>query len=74
MDAVVVGKLSEWEPIASVGLSMVDEDAEIFLYFLVNSFCLSVGLWVEGRGGVGSDVEHPVEFLHELGDELQASV
>ncbi len=74
MDVVVVCKLSKQEPVTPVGLSMVNEDAEIFFHFLVDVFCLSVCLRVEGSGGVWHDVEHSIQFLHELGDELRASV
>ncbi len=71
---VVVCKLCEREPIAPVGLSMIDKDPEVFFDLLIYSFSLSVGLWMEGHGRVRGDVEHSVEFLHELGDELWASV
>ncbi len=53
---------------------MVDKDAEILLHFLVDSFCLPISLWVEGCGGVRGNVKHSIKFLHELGDELQASI
>ncbi len=49
MDSIVVGEFSEWEPVAPVGLSVVNEDPEVFLDLLVNSSCLSVGLRVGMR-------------------------
>ncbi len=67
-------EFSKREPIAPVGLSMVDKDAEILLHFLVDLFCLPIGLWVEGCGGVRGNVEHLIKFLHEFGDELRASI
>ncbi len=66
VDAVVVRELSQWEPVAPVHLSMIDKDLEIFLNLLIDSFRLSVHLWVECRRRVQSDVKHPVQLLHEL--------
>lgn len=74
VNPVVVHKLSKQEPITPVGLLMVNEDAEVLLHFLVDSFCLSVSLGVEGHGGIGSDVEKSVQFFHKLGDKLGPSV
>ncbi len=74
MDPVVVRKLHEWEPIGQVILSIVNEDPEIFLDLLVNSFGLTVCLRMESGRCVGHDVEESIEFLHELGDKLRASV
>ncbi len=67
-------ELGKWEPVAPVGLLMVDEDTEVLLHFLVNPFGLSVCLWVEGGGCVRCNVEHSIELFHELGDELRAVV
>ncbi len=74
VDAVVVRKLSEREPVTPIHLLMVDKDSEVLLDLLVHSVCLSVGLGMEGRGSVWSDVEHLIEFLHELRDELGSPV
>ncbi len=74
VDAIVVRKLSEREPVSPICLSVIDKDLEVLLNLLVHLFGLSVGLWVEGRGGIRCNVEHPVKFLHELGDELWATV
>ena len=41
---------------------------------MIDSFGLSVGLWVEGCGHVWDDVEQSVQILHELEDELQSLV
>ncbi len=67
-------KLREREPVGPVILSIVNKDTEIFLDLLVNSFGLSVCLRMPGGRRVGHDVEESVEFLHELRDELRASV
>ncbi len=74
VDAVVVRELSEREPVAPICLSVVDKDSEVLLDLLVHSFRLSIGLWVKGGGCVRGNVKHSVEFLHELRDELWASV
>ncbi len=74
MNAIVVRELGKREPITPVGLLMVNEDAEVLLHFLVNPFSLSICLWVKGGGCVQCDVEHSVEFFHELGDELWSAV
>ncbi len=55
-----MGKLSEWEPITPVSLSVVNEDPEVLLDFLVNVFGLSIGLWVKHCGGIQRDVEHSI--------------
>lgn len=47
VDVVVVSELSEWEPVAPVGLSVVNKDAKILFDFLVNVLGLSIGLWVK---------------------------
>ncbi len=60
VDSVVMGEFCKREPVAPVGLLVVDEDTEILLNFLINLFCLAIRLWVEGCGCIGCDVEHPV--------------
>ncbi len=60
VNAIVVSELSEGEPVAPVGLSVINEDAKVLFDFLVNLFGLSIGLWVEGHGCVWGNVEHLV--------------
>ncbi len=67
-------KLREREPIGPVVLSIVNEDSEVLLDLLVNSFSLTICLGMEGGRCIGRDVEESVEFLHELGDKLRTSV
>ncbi len=74
VDTVVVCKLGEWEPVTPVSLSVINEDLEVLLDLLVNSFCLAIHLWVEDREGIPCNVEHPVKLLHELGDKLWSLV
>ncbi len=64
----------EGEPFGPVILKVVDEDPEILLNFLVDSFSLSICLWVVGSGYVCLDLEQVIEVFHELGDEHGASV
>ncbi len=74
MNTVVMCEFSKWEPVTPVGLSVVDENSEILLDLLVDLFRLPIGLQVEHGRGVWHDIQHLVQFLHELGDELWTSV
>ncbi len=67
-------ELYEQEPIGPIVLSIVNEDSEIFLDFLVNSFGLAIRLRMPGGRCVWGDVEELVEFFHELRNELRSSV
>ncbi len=60
IDSVVIGKFCEREPVTPVCLSVVNKDSELFLDLLVNSLCLSIGLWMEHSRGVWCDVQHLV--------------
>ena len=46
VNAVVVHELCKREEFVSIVLSFIDEDLEVQLYFLVDSFRLTVGLGV----------------------------
>lgn len=48
MDLIVVCKSSKGEPFCPISLEIVDEDMEIFLNFLIDSFSLSIFLKVKG--------------------------
>ncbi len=48
VDPVVMCELCEWQPVGPVVLSIVNEDSEVFLDFLVNSFGLTIRLRMEG--------------------------
>ncbi len=67
-------ELREWEPIGPVVLSIVNKDSKVLFDFLVNSFGLAIRLRMPGGRCVGRDVEESVEFFHELGDKLRASI
>ena len=63
MDAVVVLKGTYGEPIGPVVLMMVKDNAEILFNFLIDTFHLSISLWVKGSRGVCLDVKHLVEVV-----------
>ncbi len=44
--AVVVSEGGEQQPFYPIVLEMVDEDSEVFFNLLVDSFCLTICLWV----------------------------
>ena len=53
---------------------VVDEDAQVCLDLLIDSFRLSISLGVIRRGEVSFNAEQLVQVLHELGVELGSSV
>ena len=50
MDVVIVGELRECEKFVPIVLPFIDKESEELFEFLIDSFCLSVGLWVVGGG------------------------
>ena len=65
---------SEREPERPVCLSVIDEHLEIVLDFLIDSFCLSVCLWVVCGARGSFNVELFVQILNERGYEDQSTV
>ncbi len=65
MGPIVVRELCKRQPVGPVTLSVVNEDPEVFLNLLINSFSLAICLWMPGGQGVWSDVKQSVKFLHE---------
>ena len=64
----------EWEPERPISLSVVDEHPKIVFDFLIDSFCLSICLWVM-RGARGPfDVELFVEIFYECRYEDRSSI
>lgn len=43
-----MGELGKQEPVAPVGLSVVNEDSEVLFDLLIDLFCLAIRLRVEG--------------------------
>ncbi len=74
VNPIIVGELSEQEPITPIGLSVVNKDVKVFLDLLVNVFGLSVSLQVKCGGGVQCDIEQAIELFHEPRDKLWTSV
>ena len=67
-------KLSYRKPLAPVILSIVDEHGEEFFDLLVNSFRLTICLWVVRCWGVPFYPQDLEQFFHEFADELGSSV
>ncbi len=67
-------KLCERQPVGPIVLLIVNKDSKVLFDFLVNSFSLAICLRMPGGRCVRRDVEQSVKFLHELRDELRASV
>ena len=57
MFGVVVGKLRHWEVLGPIGLIVVDVKSKVRFEDLVDSFRLSVRLWVIGGGQVLLNLE-----------------
>ena len=74
MHPVVVGKLSNAEPINPVILVVVDVEMQVLLQLLVHPFCLAVRLWMVGGGGVIFDAHQSVEVDGKLGLKLRSLV
>ena len=66
MVIVIVSKLGHQEEGTPVGLVIPNEKAEVLFDRLIGNLGLSIGPWVEGRGGVESNAEVFVEFFSEL--------
>ena len=60
MNMVVVLKLHKGKEIVPIILTLIDEDAEILLKFLIDSFRLSVSLRMVSCGGRQFDSEESV--------------
>ena len=74
VDVVVVGKLCQGEECVPVVLSFSDEELQVLFQFLVDPFCLSVGLRVVSGRRRGFDSQQSVQFLHEGSNELRSAV
>ena len=55
-------------------MSFIDEDAEVLLDLLVNSFGLTIGLGVIGGREIGFYSGHRIKIPHGLGCELRSSI
>jgi len=57
---VVVGELRQGKECVPIVLSFSDEDPQVLFQFLFDPFCLSVCLWVVGRGRRGLNSQQSV--------------
>ena len=47
---MIVSKFNKWKPVDPIVLMGVAEGVEVLFYFLVDAFCLAIGLRVIGSG------------------------
>ena len=73
-EGVVVGKFHEQQKVRPVVLLVVDVGMEVLFQYLIDAFCLSIGLRVVAGAKVESHVEGFSEGPEEVGDELRAMV
>jgi hypothetical protein len=71
---IVVGKFCKREKVMPIVLLIVDEATKVLLKDLVDSFCLSISLRVEGRRQFDVHLEQLKEALPELRNKLRTSV
>ena len=71
VDVIIVGELHQGEE--CVVLSFSDKDPQVLFQFLVDPFCLSVGLRVVSGRRRGFNSQQSVQFLHEGSNELRRS-
>ena len=71
---IVVCEFAEGEELIPVVLSLIHEEAEELLELLVNSFGLTVRLWVVCGGRHELNTKKTVEFAGEVCDELRTSI
>ena len=67
MEAIVVGKLSHWQPGTSVVLLVYHKGPEVLLQCLVLALCLPISLWVEYHAQLPFDLEEVVQGQPKLG-------
>jgi len=74
VDMVVVGELRQGEECVPIVLSFSNKDLQVLFQFLVDPFCLSVGLWVVGGRHRGFNSQQSVQLLHEGSNKLWPAV
>jgi hypothetical protein len=67
---VVIGKLSKREEVDPIILLVIYKTAEILLEDLIDSFSLSIRLWVKGRG----QVDLCTQELEQAGPEFRSKL
>jgi hypothetical protein len=71
---VVVVEFRHGQPVRPIVLQEVGENPKILLDVLVDTFGLSIGLWVIGRRGVRLYAQELQQIPHEVSHELCPSV
>src|ERR1700746_858329 len=71
---IIVGELSQRQPVCPVILVVAHKNPEVGLNLLVYSLCLPVHLRVVCSGGAESDVKEPRQFLREVRYESTPSI
>ena len=71
---VVVGEFCQGEECEPVILAFSNEDPQVLLQFLIDSFCLSISLRVVGSGHCGFDPKQSVQLLHKGSDKLRSMI
>jgi len=74
VDVIIVEELRQGEECVPVVLSFSDKDPQVLFQFLVDPFCLSIGLQVISVRRRGLDSQQSVQLLHEGGDKLRSAV
>src|SRR3981189_1452729 len=74
MNSIVMGEFGDRKPLNPVILTMVNKDAKILLKFLVDTFCLTISLWMVSCRCSGLDTKKAIEFSHNLRRKLCSSV
>ena len=74
MNLVVVLEFGKWQEPHPIILSLVGEELEIWIQFLVDPFHLSISLRVVGCDSCQLNSEQPVEFPGEFRHELGTSI
>ena len=74
VDSIVVYELSKGDLFIPIILTLVDKQSQTLLNLLVDTFCLTISLWVMCYRGCNLDPQEFVELVHELRDKLSAMV
>ncbi|KAF8238794.1 hypothetical protein L208DRAFT_1240876, partial [Tricholoma matsutake] len=74
MDMIVVSELSQGKEIVPIILAFIDEDTDVLLQLLVDSFGLAISLWVISGRSEEFDTQKSVQLTSELCYQLRATV
>jgi len=74
VDVIIVGEFRQGEECVPVVLSFSPKDPQVLFQFLVDPFCLSIGLRVISGRRCSPNSQQSVQLLHEGSDELWSAV